>query len=169
MRADVEAAIERAGLSARVTLLGLRRDVPEILGASDVLALSSIAEGLARVLPQAMAAGLPIVATNVDGAPDAITDGENGWLVPVGATDALGDRLIQLAGEPENARRMGQRGRDRVEEFSAVTMVRQLEALYTRVAREKGVFGREHSLPVASASAHTASEPAAPTVAPGER
>src|SRR5207237_5881897 len=67
LRQEVEAAVERAGLAQRVHLVGLRRDVPEILRAFDVFALRSHYEGLARVLPQAMAAGLPIGATGVGG------------------------------------------------------------------------------------------------------
>jgi glycosyltransferase involved in cell wall biosynthesis len=140
MRSDVEAAVERLGLTGRVHLLGLRRDVPEILRASDVLALASLGEGLPRVFPQAMAAGLPIVATDVDGAPEVITDGENGWRVRVGAPDELGARLIELADDPARAKRMGERGRERVEEFSARGMVRRLEELYTRLAIRKGVL-----------------------------
>lgn len=140
LRAEVEAAVAKAGLAGRVHLLGLRRDVPEILRASDVLALASLFEGLPRVFPQAMAAGLPIVATNVDGAPDVIVPGETGWMVESRRPDLMAAHLIELARDPERARRMGARGRERVDEFSARRMVERLETLYTRLAARKGLI-----------------------------
>jgi glycosyltransferase involved in cell wall biosynthesis len=133
-RSELEAAIAREGLERRVHLAGLRRDVPELLRAFDVFALASRWEGLPRVFPQAMAAGLPIVATLVDGAPDAVTPGENGWLVEVGDITGLAGRLGALAAEPATARRMGEAGRARVDEFCAQRMVGELADLYTRLA-----------------------------------
>jgi glycosyltransferase involved in cell wall biosynthesis len=99
-----------------------------------VFALASHWEGLPRVFPQAMAAGLPIVATRVDGAPDAVVPGENGWLVEVGDIEGLATRLGALAADPAAARRMGEAGRERVDEFCAGRMVGELAALYTRLA-----------------------------------
>lgn len=136
-RGEVEREVAKAGLTDRVHLLGVRMDVPQILPAFDVFALTSRWEGLPRVFPQAMAAGLPIVATRVDGAPDAITPGENGWLVDVGDRAAIGDRLVELAADPATIRAMGERGRARVEEFSARRMVDQLAALYTRLVEAR--------------------------------
>jgi glycosyltransferase involved in cell wall biosynthesis len=138
-RAEVEAEARRSGLAKRVHVLGMRRDVPEILRALDVLALASRWEGLPRVLPQAMAAGLPIVATRVSGAPEAVVSGENGWLVNVGDLADLAARLLDLARDPVAARLMGEAGRARVGEFSATRMVRELESLYERLARRAGV------------------------------
>lgn len=137
-RDELEAAVARAGLASRVHLLGLRLDVPEVLRAFDVFALASHWEGLPRVFPQAMAAGLPIVATLVDGAPDAIGQGENGWLVAVGDMPAMAGRLQALAADPATARRMGAAGRARVDEFSARRMVDALEGLYERLLRKAG-------------------------------
>jgi glycosyltransferase involved in cell wall biosynthesis len=137
-RAEVERSVAGAGLAGRVHLLGLRMDVPEILPAFDVFALASRWEGLPRVFPQAMAAGLPIVATRVDGAPDAITPGDNGWLVDVADAEGLAGRLVSLAADPALTRAMGQRGRDRVEEFSARRMVDRLSALYARLIETRG-------------------------------
>jgi len=137
-RGEVEAAVARAGLDARVHLLGLRRDVPELLRAFDAFVLASRWEGLPRVFPQAMAAGLPIVATRVDGAPDAVTPGENGWLVDVGDVAALAGRMADLAADPAAARRMGEAGRARVGEFSARRMVDELAALYSQLAAARG-------------------------------
>ena len=137
-RGELEAAIARAGLQGRVHLVGLRRDVPELLRAFDVFALASRWEGLPRVFPQAMAAGLPIVATRVDGAPDAITPGENGWLVDVGDTAAMARYLRALAGDPAMARRMGAAGRARVDEFAVERMVEELAELYAALSAKGG-------------------------------
>ena len=136
-RDAVESAVARAGLADRVHLLGLRRDVPELLRAFDVFALASHWEGLPRVLPQAMAAGLPIVATRVNGSPDAIGQGDNGWLVEVGDSRAMAGHLLELAKDRALVRRMGERGRERVEEFSARRMVDQLASLYGSLASAK--------------------------------
>jgi glycosyltransferase involved in cell wall biosynthesis len=133
LRLKVVAAARASGLGERVHLAGLRHDVPEMFRAFDAFALSSRWEGLPRVFPQAMAAGLPIVATDVVGARDAVRDGENGWRVPVGDAAALAERLLALAGDPALARRMGEAGRAAVDEFSARRMVQQLEQLYARL------------------------------------
>ena len=138
-RAEVEAEIAQRGLGDRAHLLGLRRDVPELLRAFDVFVLSSSREGLPRTLMQAMAAGLPIVSTRVGGVPDAVMDGENGWLIEVGDAEGLGERLIRLAEDPAQARRMGERGAAMVDEFSAQRMVERLGELYERLAREAGI------------------------------
>lgn len=140
LRPDVEKRIASAGLDGRVHLLGLRRDVPELLRAFDVFTLPSRYEGLPRVFPQAMAARLPLVATRVDGAVEAIAPGENGWLVEVGDIEGLAARFLELAADPERRRRMGERGFERVEEFSARRMVEQLQELYTKLAVEKGLI-----------------------------
>jgi glycosyltransferase involved in cell wall biosynthesis len=136
-RGELEAAIARAGLQGRVHLAGLRRDVPELLRAFDVFALASRWEGLPRVFPQAMAAGLPIVATRVDGAPDAVTPGENGWLVEVGDTAAMSRCLRALACDPAMARRMGAAGRARVDEFAVERMVEALAELYATLSANR--------------------------------
>jgi glycosyltransferase involved in cell wall biosynthesis len=130
LRAEVEAEIAARGLTDHVHLTGLRRDVPDLMHSFDLFALSSLWEGLPRVLPQAMAAGLPIVATAVDGNAEAVTDGVNGFLTPPGNPQAFAEALLDLLADPELAARMGQAGLHRVEEFSARKMVSDIEALY---------------------------------------
>ena len=139
LKAEVIAAVRRANLTDRVHMLGLRRDVPDLMRAFDVFALASRWEGLPRVFPQAMAAGLPIVATRVDGAADAIREGVSGFLVEAGDHAAMADRLATLAADPPRAHAMGAAGLERVEEFSAERMVRQLEDVYRTLheGREK--------------------------------
>lgn len=140
MRGEVEAAIAAAGLGERVRVLGVRRDVPDLMRSFDVLALPSRWEGLPRVFPQAMAARLPIVATRIDGAVEAIHPGENGWLVDVGDVAGFADRLLDVASDRARAHAMGENGFARVDEYSARTMVDRLEILYDRLAHERGLI-----------------------------
>jgi glycosyltransferase involved in cell wall biosynthesis len=102
----------------------------------DIFVLSSLWEGLPRVLPQAMAAGLPIVATAVDGNAEAVTDGVNGFLTPPGDPQAMAAALMRLLEDPALARKMGKAGRIRAEEFSARKMVSDIAALYEALLAE---------------------------------
>jgi glycosyltransferase involved in cell wall biosynthesis len=130
LRAEVEARVAAAGLADRFHLAGLRRDVPDLLHSFDVFALTSLWEGLPRVLPQAMAAGLPIVATAVDGNAEAVESGVNGLLTPPGDTRALAAALLRLLDDPALAAEMGAAGRERSAEFGARKMVNDIAALY---------------------------------------
>ncbi len=130
LRPEVESALQMGGLTAQTILTGLRRDVPELMAAFDLFVLSSLWEGLPRVLPQAMASGLPIVCTAADGSAEAIEEGVNGFLVGKGETAVLADRVVQLLADGELRRRMGENGRARAPEFGAEKMVREIDALY---------------------------------------
>jgi glycosyltransferase involved in cell wall biosynthesis len=101
------------GESAIVRMTGPRSDVPDILRAADVVCLSSTAEGLPMVLLEAMAAGKPIVATEIGGVAEAVKNDRTGILVPVGDVQAFAGALVRLAGDAELAVRMGQAGRER--------------------------------------------------------
>lgn len=156
-RPVVEAAVRQSRLESRVHLAGLRRDVPALMSAFDVFALASHWEGLPRVLPQAMAAGLPIVASRANGVPDAVVNGDNGWLVDVGDMSGMSRRLLELSNDPSGARRMGERGRERAEEFSARRMVDQLSVLYRRlVLWKEGPASRTDEHEVADPTARVA-------------
>jgi glycosyltransferase involved in cell wall biosynthesis len=139
---DVRARARAGGVEGRVRFAGLRRDVGAFLSAFDAFVLSSRYEGLPRVVPQAMAAGLPVVATAVDGTPEAVVEDVSGWLVPPGDVAALADRMARLAADPARARAMGQEGLRRVDEFSARRMVDQLADLYVRLAAGAAERGR---------------------------
>jgi len=140
LRPQVEAEIAARGLRDRVHLTGLRRDIPDLMHSFDVFALSSLWEGLPRVLPQAMAAALPIVATAVDGNAEAVREGVNGLLTPPGQPEAFAAALLELLGDPEVARRMGRAGLEMVDEFGARRMVEEIEG-YT-----KSCWGSESGL-----------------------
>jgi glycosyltransferase involved in cell wall biosynthesis len=133
LRPAVEAEARRLGLGDRFRLLGWRRDVPRIIPCLDVLVLTSLWEGLPRVFPQAMAAGRPIVAYRVDGGPEAVAGGVNGFLVDPGDVPGAAARIIDLLKDPARARRMGAAGAERVGEFDADLMVRRQEELYARL------------------------------------
>lgn len=133
LRLEVEALAAKLGISDRLILTGIRRDVPELMAAFDIFALSSLWEGLPRVLPQAMATGLPIVATAIDGTAEAVADGENGLLVSPGKPSALAKSVIALLRDPKLAKQMGQEGKKRAAEFDARTMVEDIAALYAKL------------------------------------
>ena len=107
LRADVDALGERARW---VHLVGVRSDVPRLLAALDVFALSSTTEGLPVVLLEAMASGLPVVATAVGGIPTVVTEGETGFLTGPGDAGALGSAIAGLLSDAEKAAAIGARG-----------------------------------------------------------
>jgi glycosyltransferase involved in cell wall biosynthesis len=138
LREAVEREIEKRHLQQRVHLLGWRQDIAHLLQAIDVLVLTSRWEGLPRVFPQAMAAGVPIVATRVDGAPEAIMDGVNGFLLPVGDLPGMAQKIIFLLENPFETRTMGQQGAKMVAEFDINKMMQQQEALYEELLAARG-------------------------------
>jgi glycosyltransferase involved in cell wall biosynthesis len=137
LRAEVEAQVIALELADCVHLTGLRRDVPDLMHSFDVFALTSLWEGLPRVLPQAMAADLPIVATAVDGNAEAVTDGVNGFLTPPGDPEAMTAAWLRLLDDPALARRMGKAGQVKAEEFGARKMVSDIAALYEALLKER--------------------------------
>lgn len=132
-RPAVEAAVRAAGIGDAFQLLGWRRDVPELLAALDVLVLTSRWEGLPLVFPQAMAAGRPVVATDVNGAPEVVKEGVTGHLVPPGDVEALAERVVALLRDPARRDAMGRAAQAAVHQFDAVAMVRRQEAVFERL------------------------------------
>ncbi|HEY1991742.1 MAG TPA: glycosyltransferase [Gammaproteobacteria bacterium] len=123
--------VDSLGLTDRVTFTGLRKDVPDVLAASTVSVLPSLSEGISNTLLESMAAGVPVVATQVGGTPEAVADGEQGLLVPPGDSAALASAISRVLSDPLLAQRLGANGRRRaVEEFSFEAVVRRTEALY---------------------------------------
>ncbi|MEZ4365388.1 MAG: glycosyltransferase [Kofleriaceae bacterium] len=134
-RPQVEAAIAALPEPGYVHLLGRRLDVDRLMPAFDVFALPSKSEGLPLVLPEAMACGLPVVATEVGGVPAVVDEGDTGLLVPVDEA-ALADALGQLAADPARARAMGKRARAAaLGRFSADAMVEAYLRACTRGSR----------------------------------
>lgn len=110
LRRPMHELAARSPLPGAIHILGARSDIPRILAASDAMILPSLREGLPLVIPEAMAAGLPVVASAVGGIPDVIIDGETGFLVPSGDEGALRDRMATLIADRTRGRAMGERG-----------------------------------------------------------
>lgn len=133
-RGGLEEQIRAAGLEECVHLLGFRDDVPSILRALDVFALSSKEEGLGTSILDAMAAGIPVAATAGGGIPEMIAPGETGLLAPVGDGAALGEAILTLLNEPDAAAAMAGNARTLVNErFTLPRMVKGNIAVYERV------------------------------------
>jgi sugar transferase (PEP-CTERM/EpsH1 system associated) len=126
--------IAELGVADRVRLLGECRDVPSVLAAADVFALPSIAEGMSNTLLEAMAAGLPVVATRVGGNPELVEDGVTGQLVPIRDPVALREALAAYLDDPHLRAMHGKASRQRaVECFSLERMCQDYVALYRRL------------------------------------
>lgn len=136
----VRRTVERLDLDDRVHLLGYRRDVRAFLPAFDVFVLPSEKEGLPSAVLEAMAMGVPVVATAVADTPRVVLDGQTGWVVPVGDPFLLADRLRRLLDDESAARRLGEAGWRRVRDhYSDTTMTENLTSLYERLIKSSVV------------------------------
>ena len=133
LRPAIEKLIGELQIRDKILLAGWRRDIPEIMQCLDLLVLTSLWEGLPRVLPEAMASGIPVVASRVNGSPEAIKDGVNGYLLPPRAITEMAQKVIQLLRDPQKARAMGEQGRELVQEFDIWKMLKQQEILYANL------------------------------------
>lgn len=133
-----EAALRRRvrdlGLEGVVALAGWRRDAPDLVCGFDVFALASLHEGLPIALLEAMALGVPVVATSVGGTPEVVEDGVQGFLVPPGDPRALAQRIELLLGDPRLRDRAGAAARERARAFDVRRAVRRREEVYARLA-----------------------------------
>ena len=124
--------VEQSGLGNYVRFLGARSDIPEILNASDVFVLSSCYEGNPLSVMEAMAAGLPVVATAVGGVPELVEDTQSGILVPPGDASALTEVMLRLCNDPCLRLSMGEHARRTARErFDVSAMAKAYEKLYT--------------------------------------
>jgi glycosyltransferase involved in cell wall biosynthesis len=123
----------RTGILDHFVFAGLvpRERIPEMIAVMDVAVHTSLREGLARVLPQALAMGKPCVSFDLDGAPEVVIPDETGYLVRPGDAAGLADAVVRLLGDAELRRRMGEAGRRRVDPaFRADTMVQHIAKVY---------------------------------------
>ncbi len=128
---DVRRLADELHIADAVRFRGVVRDIPTLLAGASLFVLPSLNEGISLTLLEAMAVGLPVVATKVGGTPEAVEDGVTGLLVPPGDPAALAAAIRRLRADPALARRLGEAGRRRVEQhFDVVRMVRNYEALY---------------------------------------
>jgi glycosyltransferase involved in cell wall biosynthesis len=142
LRTQLEARARTLGLADKVVFTGLvpPGEVPRYVGIMDCLAHLSAREALSRALPQALAAGKPVVSYDFDGADEICLDGETGFLVRTGDTATVTQRLLQLANDAPLRERLGRRGQQFVREnFAVEQMVDNLYHLYLKLAAAVGV------------------------------
>ena len=131
LRAQVQALLEAAGVAHLAWLPGERSDVPNVMRGLHAFALPSLAEGISNTILEAMASGLPVIATSVGGNADLVVQAQTGALVPAADPQAMALKLVELASNPELARNMGLAGRERVQAlFSMQAMVANYCTVY---------------------------------------
>ncbi len=136
LRESLERAIAAAGLSEYFQFAGLvpPEQIPELISAMDVVVHASLREGLARVLPQGLIAGKPVVSYDIDGAREVVISDQTGFLLPPRDIGKLADALSQLAADAALRARLGAEGRRRfTDRFRHETMTAQIRALYERL------------------------------------
>jgi glycosyltransferase involved in cell wall biosynthesis len=139
-RVEAERYAKDLGIARHVLWVGYQRDVAPYYALFDALVLPSANEGTPVVAIEALAARRPVVATNVGGVPDVVSDGEDGFLVPVGDVEAIAERLARLARDPELRRRMGERGREVVlPRYRVDRLIDDVDRLYRELLTEKGL------------------------------
>lgn len=140
LRQQFEQQIADLGLREHFILTGLVPPdrIPELINACDIVAHTSVWEGLARVLPQGLIAGKPVVSYDIDGAPEVVIPGETGFLLPVESIAELADALCQLVESPELRQRLGETGRDRCREiFCHHYMTARIREVYQQVLHRR--------------------------------
>jgi L-malate glycosyltransferase len=139
LRAELEKRLTELGLRSRVRFMGVRSDVPEILGAVDLYALTSLSEAASITLLEAMASELPIVVTAVGGNPEILRDRVDGLLVPRGDAAATAAAILELLDNPCQAARFGRSAAERVRSgFRIESTVDRYYALYLRCVAALG-------------------------------
>lgn len=135
--ADLESLVESIGIRANVRFLGQISNLFPILRESNVFCLPSRSEGFSNALIEAMACGLPCVATRVGGNPEALTEGAEGFLVESEDYELLADRILRLLRDPQKAMQMGKQAHNTVEvRFSMRAMMTRLVQIYTDLLAE---------------------------------
>jgi L-malate glycosyltransferase len=126
----------KLGVASRISWTGPRNNVHELLAGLDIYVLPSLNESFPLSILEAMAAGLPVVATPVGGVPECIVTGQTGLLVPPANSDALAEAIIDLATAPQHRKELGEAGRGNVlQEFTAESQAPRIEAILARVVR----------------------------------
>ena len=131
LRAQAQALLDQAGMRDLAWLPGQLSDIPSVLRGCDCFVLPSLAEGISNTILEAMASGLPVIATDVGGNAELVQSGHTGALVPAADPEALAQQVLAYARDPELARLAGRAGRSRAEQlFSLAAMVERYEKLY---------------------------------------
>jgi len=127
---QLKKAVNELMLQDKVSFLGFRRDVPELMASSDIFILTSRHEGLTRALMEAMAVGLPIIATDVRGNRDLVKSGENGYLVPLDDAEQTAIAIERLINSGNLRRSMGEKSKELVKQYDLQNIIPQMEEIY---------------------------------------
>lgn len=140
LRTQLMKKAELLSVSDRIRFAGERHDIPAVLAAADIFVLPSISEGLPISILEAMAAGKPVIASDVGGIPELVSDGETGVLFPVRDAGALARAINRVAADRQLRQRMAERGRQRVlTKFSSSAMVHKTVELYSSLLSRKSL------------------------------
>lgn len=138
LREQAAAVLDQAGVSALAWLAGERDDVPRIMRGLDLFVLPSLAEGISNTILEAMASGLPVVATAVGGNPELVRDGRTGTLVPPADPQAMAQAMLDYYADAAECRRQGREARQAAEhDFSMTAMVSGYVAIYDRMLQRQ--------------------------------
>ncbi len=138
-RAALDARVAASGVADRIALLGNRDDVPRVMADFDVFVLPSLAEGISNTILEAMACGVPVVATRVGGNAELVADGATGVLVASDDVAAMADAIAAYARDPRRVERDGRAARERaVAQFSIDAMVSRYADLYDALLATRG-------------------------------
>ena len=143
LRAECLQLLEQAGVSDLAWLPGERNDIPEIMRSLDCFSLPSLAEGISNTILEAMASGLPVIATDVGGNADLVVAGKTGEIIPAADPEAMAMQIVKLATQPDVARSMGLAGRETIEQkFSMTAMVAAYQGTYDKLLHRTGATTR---------------------------
>jgi len=138
LRSELEAVVEELGLGDRVHFAGWQKDVAKVVSDLDVVALSSLNEGTPVSLIEALAASVPVVATDVGGVRFVVSDGENGYVCPPSDPEGLANRISKLLDDAELRASFGSKGREMVRtRFDRARLVRDIEDLYAELLEDR--------------------------------
>jgi glycosyltransferase involved in cell wall biosynthesis len=141
LRPDVEQQVAASGLAERVQLVGWQRDMPAVYAALDLLVLTSLNEGTPVTVIEALAAGVPVVATNVGGVADVVSDERTGLLIAAGDVDALASAMAALLCAPERGQVLARAGqKDVLARFGRECLIDNMGSLYRSLLEEKDVL-----------------------------
>jgi len=131
---QIQSDVEASGLGETIKMPGFREDARSLTQCMDLFVLSSFSEGTSMALLEAMAAGVPVVVTDVGGNPEIVVDGECGEIIPSGSKDALTSAIVRAAKEPERWRQLGDAGQRRFEKrFTFAGMIERYDAEYAEL------------------------------------
>ena len=141
LRTECQQLLNNAGVAELAWLPGERSDIPELMRSLDCFVLPSLAEGISNTILEAMASGLPVIATNVGGNADLVTAGITGAIVPSADPETMAQEIVRLATQPDTAKRMGNAGRSIIEQkFSMEAMMAAYQGTYDKLLRRPGAL-----------------------------